>query len=395
MTPKAAGILLGLAIAAAAVPGTLRAASADLDFSVGLFHGVAAGAESFALSPYSARETLQMAEVGARGETADELRRAAGAPGSGRIASAHSSLDGPPLGTNATLVVSNSAWVDRRFTLLPGYVDALDRLFRAEADTVDFGRGAAAAERINAWIDERSAGHLQGAITPKMLGVPALVLTDAVYFQADWQHPFDAGRTHVDAFYPMSGLRSSVRTMHQVGPFALIERPGVRLLEMPYRGGTWSLVLLLPEGIDGWRELSRQMDPATLDGWLAALAKAAPREVNVALPAFRQRWSGDLVPALRKLGIERLFDPRRADLSGIAPQPGLRVCSVVQETYVRMDEKGTEAAGMTFSGFAALARPAFQASFRVDHPFLYLILDRRSGQVLFLGRMLDPTTESP
>lgn len=379
MAKKRIGVWAALGLLAAAPLG----AAPDLGFAVRLYTALAQEPGSVCVSPASARELLAMAAAGARGRTAAEIEAAIGEPGP--------AAGTPAAGAGAELEVANAAFVNRGFPLLPSYQNQLAERFGAAALPLDFGDPLPSADAVNRWIADHTAGRIRGLASPGMFAPPAcLVLADAVYFNGTWAQPFQPYATREQAFHPAAGREIRVPMMHEEGSFALAVLGDLQVLELPYRGGRWAMVVVLPQSVEGWRQLDRELTPALVQGWLDTLHRAGPQPIDLALPKFSLNWTGDLSPALRAMGIESAFTRGQADFGGISAEPGLFLSGVVQRSFIQVDEKGTEAAAVTLGTFgveAIVRRPRFVA----DHPFLYLIIDEQTGRMLFAGRLLDPT----
>jgi len=163
--------------------------------------------------------------------------------------------------------------------------------------------------------------------------------------------------------------------------------PDVALVELPFQGDRLSLVVLLPREIDGLPALEARLTPDLLGAWLASLHAT---KVEVFLPRFTLTWgSTELIPALKALGIHEAFG-RAADFGGVEPTRELYINHVFHKTFVEVNEEGTEAAAATGVVMARKAVAARPPTFRADHPFLFLIRDRQTGAILFLGRLLRP-----
>jgi serine protease inhibitor len=177
--------------------------------------------------------------------------------------------------------------------------------------------------------------------------------------------------------------------MRQDHPLGYSDEPGSKVLQMNYVGQELSMVLLLPDAPNGLPALERRLSSGALpDVW----RNLRPYQVDVSMPRFEFENAFDLKKPLQDMGMMDAFDPRRADLSGISKEPGLHLGLVRQKAFILVDEEGTEAAAATSGsvvgcGVAAQYPPAV---FRADHPFLFLILDRRSGCILVMGRVTDP-----
>lgn len=317
------------------------------------------------------------------------------------------------------LDLANAVWADRALALNGNYTSTIRAAYDTGAVVEASFRAQPEAERlrINAWVAERTAHKIEELLEPGDIDQDTrLVLLNAIRFAGTWASPFDPSQTEERAFTSLGGTTSILETMYaaklegvRFGAFradgtpiaipATIERgapqpdpfaagPGFSVLEMPYRGGSLSMVLLLPSALEGLGDLEAALSADNLETWTAALEA---RDTEVALPKFSVRTSLDLVDALRALGIERVFD-RRADLSGMVADPDrdpLYVSKVVHEAVIEVDEVGTEAAAATAAIVKRLGgrnRVPVVPTFRADHPFVYLIRDAETGVVLFLGR---------
>jgi serpin B len=183
--------------------------------------------------------------------------------------------------------------------------------------------------------------------------------------------------------------------MHQTEGFQYYDTGDLKILQMSYLGREFAMTILLPSDVDGLAALEEQISTKTLDRWLA---KLRPQSVSVALPKFTidPSQSIELVPVLGEMGTRLAFDPNAADLTMIANPPDaadrLFLDQVRHKAFVKVDEKGTEAAAATSTGLTELAPmpPTSPKQFRADHPFLFLIRDIQSEMILFVGRVADP-----
>jgi serpin B len=177
--------------------------------------------------------------------------------------------------------------------------------------------------------------------------------------------------------------------MSRTGSYRYADASGVAMVELPYFESDLAMVVILPAAADGLPALEQRLTPQRLDSLLGALA---PRLVSLHLPRFRLATQLDLSDTLKAMGMTDAFDIRAADFSGIDDTNGLFLGAVIHKAFVDVNERGTEAAAATALSFllrsASAERPV---TFRADHPFLFLIRDRRTGSVLFLGRLTDPT----
>ena len=220
----------------------------------------------------------------------------------------------------------------------------------------------------------------------------SLVLASAIYFKAAWQHTFEAGATRDEPFSRASGESVPVPMMREVAEYAFAHADGVRILGMPYLDGRNDMIVFLPDRTDGLGNLERELR-TRMKSWLGALHR---REVDVSCPRFRVRRSVDLVDELRALGLKSVFDITRAELTGMSPRRQV-ISAAAHESYIDVNETGTEAAGVTANSMSLGIDPEHPLPeiFRADHPFVFIIRNRETGAILFIGRVVDPSLGSP
>ncbi|MHC4506602.1 MAG: serpin family protein, partial [Planctomycetota bacterium] len=218
-----------------------------------------------------------------------------------------------------------------------------------------------------------------------------LVLANAVHFKGAWLSAFREHNTHDRDFTLHLGGKVKVRMMYRRGGFWYGQFDGLQVLELPYRGGDISMVVLLPAEHDGLPELEETLTPARLRAWLGRLRW---REVDVYLPKFEMTSGFELARTLAEMGMPDAFVYRKADLSGMDGTRELFVSHVLHKAFVDVNEEGTEAAAATAAVMKLASRPSGRERippvFRADRPFLFLIRDRRTGSILFMGRVMNP-----
>jgi serpin B len=356
---------------------------------------------NLAVSPASITTALAMTWGGAKGATAEQMKKALhfeGAQGellatAGKLAA---SLEDP--GRGVTLRIANRLFGEKSYRFEAAYLEAIEAAFGAPLDAVDFKDQAEAARtRINAWVEEKTEKRIANLIPP--LGVDdqtRLVLVNAIYFLGDWASPFNKNSTRDGAFFAAKG-KKDVATMHQAGSFRFADIDNVKALELPYKGAQTSMLILLPKETDGLEALEKSLDAGRLDAIVAALKS---ERVMVSLPKFEVSPAEPLSLGndLKQLGMADAFDRQRADFTGIANPPSpaerLYIAKVFHKAFVRVDEKGTEAAAATAVVMArAGSAPQKFIEFNADHPYLFFIRDNTSGLVLFMGRVADPTVK--
>jgi serpin B len=267
--------------------------------------------------------------------------------------------------------------------------------FSAALKPMDFSDPRGASIAINRWVVANTEGQIHDIVSPVVLsGDTGLVLTNGVYFKADWSQEFEPSATRPQIFHrhPLDDVQASM--MHMVASFNITEADNAKILVMPYDGDA-SMIVVLPDKEFGLAALEGHVTPAILESWLAG---SQEQLVQLALPRFSADNSFDMNKTLSALGMKIAFDKQRADFSGIGAKPGERlyIASVLHKVHIDVSEKSTEAEAVS----AVILAPSGDAPpppvqikpipFIADHPFLYIIRANSSGAILFMGRLDDP-----
>ena len=374
--------------------------SANTAFALDLYQRLRRGEGSIFFSPYSISVALAMTYAGARGATAEEMARVLhfdlfGETGGSapRLHSAFGELirrvNALGEAGNYQLSVANALWGQKGAGFLPGFLDLTRTHYGAGLREVDFASATEAARKtINAWVEEETQDRIEDLIPPGVLdALTQLVLTNAIYFKGTWASQFSREATREEPFTLPDGDRVTVSMMRRTGEYRYAESEALQVLELPYAGDDLSMVVLLPRKVGGLSDLERRLTPENLHGWLAGLRS---RRVQVSLPRFTLASGFRLAEALRALGMADAFTPGRADFSGMNGRRDLYISAVLHKAFVEVNEEGTEAAAATAVVMVKSAAPSPPVVFRADHPFLFLIRERPSGSILFLGRLLNP-----
>ena len=349
-------------------------------------------------SPYSISGCLAMTYAGARGQTAQQMAQTLHfrtdqeqlAAGFGQL---QRQLQTSEQNQGMTLSLANGLWCQQAHSFLPAFLNLARNTYQATVKQVDFRTQAEPTRvQINQWVSRQTQGKITDLLQPGVLDpLTRLVLVNAIYFKGKWERQFNPTNTQNAPFAVSSQRQVTVPLMHLQANFAYAETNGVQMLELPYTGQRLSMLVLLPKAVDGLQALEGTLSQPTLESWLGRLRQA---KVNVFLPRFKLTARFSLGRTLAQMGMPDAFSPA-ADFSGMDGARDLFISAVVHKAYVDVNEEGTEAAAATGTVMKMLAiRPVPVMTFRADHPFLFLIRDRTSGSILFLGRMLDPTQGS-
>ncbi|MFT6400000.1 MAG: serpin B [Bradymonadia bacterium] len=376
---------------AASVPRSdvTAVASAGTRFAFALLEESASETNTL-ISPHSIRIALSMAMAGARGETLEELRRGLMTELSedGRhpglfaldVAIRHSAASGDD---PYELRVANSAWLDSGLVVHQPYIDQLSLFYDAPPQSVAIGTGSGASA-MNQWASENTNGLIPIIVPPE--GLPSntrLVLMNAVYFKARWEQEFDPSNTGPAVFNRVDADPLEVPSMRQLKFLRHGSADGWSAVELLYRGGAASMIVLLRDG-------GPTLEVPTAEIYESVLSSMQTVEVSLVLPKFRFDYATELVPALQALGIHAAFSTG-ADFSGISETP-MHIGKVLHRTFVDVSEQGTEAAAVTavvMDDSESIEEPPIP--FIVDRPFVSVIRDTATGAILFVGQITDPS----
>lgn len=382
-------------VVTAAEPAPAQSSPVDIktgqaDFGVDLYRRIAARPGNVFLSPTSISIALGMVYAGAEGETAAEMAQALHYPsGPGMHEGMGALLGQLPIDRDGRVVrLANALWVQRDFALRPDYSNLIARHYGGEASPVDFiGAPDQAVSSINTWAEAKTAGRIKGLLQRSNINADTrLVLTNSIYFKGDWLKPFSANSTRERPFLLPSGGSIPATFMRQRNAFRVLSQPGFAALEAPYKGEELSMILFVPEARDGLAAFENGLTGAKLNEWIDALMAEQPGDVELVMPKLELTTKASLVPELQALGMRRAFTST-AQLGGIAAPARLRISDVIHQTFLMVDEKGTEAAAVTAAIAEIVSMPR---QFHADRPFFFLIRDNRSGAILFMGRIETP-----
>jgi len=391
--------------AAPAISDDMKAAADGINaFAVNFYRQIRTDKGNLFVSPYSIVTALAMTSAGARGDTKSEMEKALcfSLPEDrqhkvfGAMIARYNSeagADGKKRGYE--LSVANRLFGQQGYKFVPEFL-ALNRdLYGAPLQEVDFARAAEAARQtINGWIEEKTRQKIKDMIPPGMISpLTRLVLVNAIYFKGLWAKQFRKGDTR-DMPFAVGGnggeggkvdVPMMNKTFDMIGYF---ESPGrLQAIDLDYVGGEVSMTVLLPAEGYGLEGLEKDLTVENLKAWIGGMAR---REVVVYLPKFRIKWgTKDIAPQMRDLGMVKALGGG-GDFSGISPERGFFISSILHKAFVDVNEEGAEAAAATVVVMQGCAEPPPPAIFRADRPFMFLIREKASGAILFMGRVTDP-----
>jgi serpin B len=348
-------------------------------------------------SPYSISLALAMTYAGARGETAQQmadtlrfmLEQERLHPAfnwlDAELASRGEGAQGKD-GEGFRLNIVNAIWGQKDYEFLSAFLDVLAENYGAGLRILDFINETEKSRlTINEWVSDQTEGRIKDLIPQGAIdALTRLVLTNAIYFNAAWEYPFDEDMTADGSFFLLGGEQIIVPMMKQMQSFGYTDGNGYQAVELLYDGGELSMVILLPE--DGQFEVFEEgLQAQQVDAIIKSLTTT---QVALAMPKFEFDSDFSLKDTLEDMGMPIAFSGA-ADFSGMTGAPDLCISEVLHKAFVSVDEAGTEAAAATAVSMEETAMPEQPVEVTIDHPFIFLIRDIETGAVLFVGRVLN------
>lgn len=366
-----------------------RLADANLAFGFRLFGQLAAaGTPNTFLSPLSVSIALAMAANGARGATRQAMLDAL-ALGHMDLPSLNRASAALIAGLGARdpqvhLAIADSIWTRQGLPVRQSFVQALKASYSAQAASLDFTDPHAPAV-INAWVRQKTHGLIPTIITT----IPpeaVMYLINALYFKASWTQPFPTYATRQQPFTLLGGKPAQVPLMANHGMYPYDEDATRQAIALPYAGGKFSMIVLLPAAGTDFAAFQKGLTTQT---WSATVARLQQRSGAIALPRFTVTYSATLNAALSALGMGIAFS-RQADFGAMFVNVRAMISAVLHKTVMKVDEAGTTAAAVTSVGVtSAIAMPT-QFTMTVNRPFFCAIRDNTAGVLLFMGAITDP-----
>ena len=375
------------ALPRALTAGETRIIGAANQFSFALFQRVNSSPDSnvFA-SPLSASFALGMTMNGAAGTTLSQMRSALafGDATDGEVNAGYKGLMELLRGLDpqVDLRIANGIWSRSGFPVEPSFLETSRTYFGAETASLDFS-DPASLTTINGWVGNATAGKI-----PKILDELSddlmVLLVNAIYFKGSWREQFDPALTADAPFHSVVGDQPA-RLMHRKGTMAYLATADFQAVDLPYGNSAYSMTVVLPREGRSVETVAKSLQPAQWTSWMGQMHDA---DVDLYLPKFTLRWERLLNDDLQALGMVDAFVDGGADFTRMSPQGrALFISFVKQKAFVDVNEEGTEAAAVTAVGISVTSAPATPVV-RVDRPFLFVIRERLSGTILFMGKVV-------
>ncbi len=344
------------------------------------------------LSPLSISTVLAMTGNGAAGETREAIENTLKLDGldTETINAYYQKLmaDLPALDPKTTLNIANSIWYRQGFQVLPAFLDVNRIYYNADVSALDFA-DPGAPDVINDWVDNKTKKKIPTIIDGNISDDMMMYLINAVYFKGAWEQRFDKAATKKGTFTLPNGTSLETDFMHVKHTFNVAVSTGVEAIELPYGNKKYSMILLKsrtnPTPGQPVEELVDQ------EVWQTLVGNLHPIETELALPKFKFSYENKLNDELIDMGMGIAFS-NAADFSGINGKRNLSISEVKHKSFIEVNEEGTEAAAVTSVGIVLTSMPQTYV-FNVDRPFLFAIREMKTGLIVFIGQVNDPSVE--
>jgi serpin B len=374
--------------------GIAEIVKANNQFAVDLYSKI--GNESdknVFFSPWSISDAIAMTYEGARGQTADEIKSVFHFPEDNNLrrSSFASILNTINKGSGKyELHTANAIWLQKDYPFLKEYKNTISRYYLGEVKNLDFvNNPSGSSNEINNWVAKNTNNKIKEIVSPDLFNpLTRAVLTNAIYFKGKWEHQFGKEDTKPEDFTLNSGEKVKVPMMSLTNDdlnFDYAEADGMQILEMKYQGDKISMLVLLPRSNITY--LESILSEEKLQEWRSELR---PETVYIHMPKYKFETSYSLTDYLKNMGMNLPFTWPGADFSGMDGTKMLYISDVLHKAYIDVYEEGTEAAAATVViGTFGAAMPHY-VEFRADHPFIFIIQETDTGNILFLGKVVNP-----
>ena len=347
-------------------------------------------------SPYSISNAFSMVYEGAQGSTADEMQSVFhfiqdSTARKNYVEQINSMLNDPS--QQYKLDVANALWIQNDYPVLQTYKDTLKQFYMANATNLDLKNDSENSRKIiNTWVENKTNQKIVDLLPEGSINQDTrFVLTNAIYFKGNWTNQFEAQGTSNQNFTTSESKIVKTSMMTTTASFPYFEDDTIQVLKMPYQGGHLSMMVLLPKSND-LRSLENSLSVEKLQKWNGNMTT---EPVTVYMPKFSLDTKYILNDYLPSMGMPSAFSPNDADFTGISQTKDFSISTAVHQAFVKVDEKGTEAAAATGAVFQTTAMPLSKYTFRADHPFVFMIYDDQTGLVLFMGQVVNPVGITP
>ncbi|MCL5773260.1 MAG: serpin family protein [Firmicutes bacterium] len=368
--------------------------NANNQFAFDLYFKLKDKEDNIFFSPWSISSALVMTYEGARGKTAQEMQSVLHFPKDDGIRRASFKEINDRINKKDKkykLSTANALWAQQAYPFLPEYKNLIQQYYGGKITNLDFIKDAEKSRKIiNTWVEQQTNNKIKDLIPPDILGpLTRLVITNAIYFKGNWLTQFNKKNTKKADFKIEPARTVKVQMMSLTRKkFNYAEADKLQILELPYNGEELSMLVLLPKE-NNLKFAENYLNQEKLNELKNSLAE---QQVDVYIPKFKLETKYMMKSTLKEMGMPTAFSSF-ADFSGMDGTQKLKIDAVIHKAFVDVNEEGTEAAAATAVIITekAVQRPSKKIIFRADHPFIFIIQETKTGNILFMGRVVNPS----
>jgi serpin B len=361
-------------------------------FAIDLYKQMSRSNENIFFSPISISNAFAMLYAGTDGKTKKEIKQVFHFTPEKELHPYFSELIRRLKNVSGCeLNIANALWVQEGYEFKKEFLNIVKKFYDGVVKELNFKTSPEECrKKINEWVEQKTKGKIKELIEKGSISsLTRLISTNAIYFNGEWCHQFNKKLTKEMPFYQINGIEKQVPMMQfeDFKEFNYFEDTIVQVLEMKYKGEKISMIIILPKNKDGIKNVEEVLNIDILNNWLDRMRLT---KVDVYFPKFKMERAYTLTENLRGLGIISLFGPE-ANLSGITGERDLFISEIFHKSYIDVNETGTEATAATGVGFPeSIPMKEEPKIFKADHPFIFLIYDKDTSAILFIGRVLEP-----
>jgi serpin B len=355
-------------------------------YSFDLYHKAKVEGENLLLSPPGTYYALLMAYEGSANRTKQEFEKVLFLKSSAALKSdyLHDLLITPD--SCPGLIISNAIWLDKSLQVESEYINSLSDKYFSDLKRTDFNKRESAVSDINRWYSEKTNRRINEVVeSANINSVTKLLISNAVYFKGEWHKEFEKKETISAPFFSGVENQYTIDFMKMTETLHYFENTDFQFISKPYRDSDLSFCIILPGKLFGIEEIEEQMNSNFLKEILDNTYLTC---ISLSIPKLKLESTCELSDALKRAGLRTAFSSE-ADFSGITKEVPLMLEKVIHKTWIELDEEKTEAAAATAVVVKITGKSSYKV-FKADHPFVFFVLDNRSGSILFIGRYIKP-----
>jgi serpin B len=284
------------------------------------------------------------------------------------------------------LSIANAIFYRNTFPVKTDFITTNQNYYQAEVSGLDFTKTTETLNTVNGWVNTKTKGKIDQIIS-RVNPEDVMYILDAIYFNGEWQYRFETKETADMSFTKEDQSVIQVPTMTIENPFNYFSDQNFQMLEMPYGSGKFSMLIFLPASGKCTNDIISLMTAENVNGWIS---KMTEQKKKVFLPKFEFKFEDSLVDELKVLGMTDAFNDAKANLTGISDEAKLVISEVMHKSYIKVDERGTEAAAVTGITVGTTSVGPDNNTFKVDHPFVFAIREKDTQAILFIGKVMNP-----